>query len=178
LVSIPYFLPDMGTVGDSQNNLVEIRGLSFARGDVGIFNGVSMNFQRGKVTAIMGPSGTGKTTLLKLIGGQLQPSQGTVRVDGNNVHRLRRGELFSLRKRMGMLFQSGALLTDMNVYDNVAFPLREHAGSHDPHPRVDEIGGGRLAGGAGLDAKRAFGRDGAAGRLGQGHRAGSHDDNV
>lgn len=74
----------------------------------------------------MGPSGTGKTTLLKLIGGQLQPAQGTVTVDGNNVHRLRRSQLFNLRKRIGMLFQSGALLTDMNVFDNVAFPLREH----------------------------------------------------
>jgi phospholipid/cholesterol/gamma-HCH transport system ATP-binding protein len=85
-----------------------------------------MDFERGKITAIMGPSGTGKTTLLKLIGGQLRPAQGTVTVDGSNVHRLRRSELFVLRKRIGMLFQSGALLTDMNVYDNVAFPLREH----------------------------------------------------
>ena len=85
-----------------------------------------MNFERGKITAIMGPSGTGKTTLLKLIGGQLQPNKGSVMVDGCNVHRLRRSELFNLRKRIGMLFQSGALLTDMSVYDNVAFPLREH----------------------------------------------------
>jgi phospholipid/cholesterol/gamma-HCH transport system ATP-binding protein len=74
----------------------------------------------------MGPSGTGKTTLLKLIGGQLFPEQGTVIVDDNNVHQLRRSELYNLRKRMGMLFQSGALLTDMSVFDNVAFPLREH----------------------------------------------------
>lgn len=110
----------------SQNSLVAVRGLSFSRGDNKIFKDVSMDFERGKITAIMGPSGTGKTTLLKLIGGQLRPSQGTVTVDGSNVHRLRRSELFVLRKRMGMLFQSGALLTDMNVYDNVAFPLREH----------------------------------------------------
>lgn len=75
----------------------------------------------------MGPSGTGKTTLLKLIGGQLYPEQGTIHVDGQNVHQLRRKELYELRKRMGMLFQSGALLTDMTVYDNVAFPLREHS---------------------------------------------------
>ncbi|MDP3363998.1 MAG: ATP-binding cassette domain-containing protein, partial [Methylobacter sp.] len=87
---------------------------------------ISLEFERGKITAIMGPSGTGKTTLLKLIGGQLFPEQGTVIVDDNNVHRLRRNELYNLRKRMGMLFQSGALLTDMNVFDNVAFPLREH----------------------------------------------------
>lgn len=110
----------------TQNSLVSVRGLSFSRGDNPIFTDVSMDFERGKVTAIMGPSGTGKTTLLKLIGGQLQPSQGTIIVDGNDVHRLRRKDLFDLRKRIGMLFQSGALLTDMNVYDNVAFPLREH----------------------------------------------------
>ena len=110
----------------SQNNLVSVRNLSFARGNNKIFDDISLDFQRGKITAIMGPSGTGKTTLLKLIGGQLFPEQGIITVDGQNVHRLRRAELYELRKRMGMLFQSGALLTDMNVYDNVAFPLREH----------------------------------------------------
>lgn len=116
----------MGDSARCHNSLVTVRGLSFSRGDNKIFTDVSMDFESGKITAIMGPSGTGKTTLLKLIGGQLQPSQGTVTVDGSNVHRLRRNELFVLRKRMGMLFQSGALLTDMSVYDNVAFPLREH----------------------------------------------------
>lgn len=116
----------MGDSARCHNSLVTVRGLSFSRGDNKIFTDVSMDFESGKITAIMGPSGTGKTTLLKLIGGQLQPSQGIVTVDGSNVHRLRRNELFVLRKRMGMLFQSGALLTDMNVYDNVAFPLREH----------------------------------------------------
>jgi phospholipid/cholesterol/gamma-HCH transport system ATP-binding protein len=116
----------MGDNARSQNSLVAVRNLSFSRGDNKIFKDVSMDFERGKITAIMGPSGTGKTTLLKLIGGQLQPAQGTITVDGNNVHRLRRTELFELRKRIGMLFQSGALLTDMSVYDNVAFPLREH----------------------------------------------------
>ncbi|MGZ8160997.1 MAG: ATP-binding cassette domain-containing protein [Methylobacter sp.] len=109
-----------------QNNLVSVQNLSFSRGNKKIFDDISLEFERGKVTAIMGPSGTGKTTLLKLIGGQLFPAQGTITVDGNNVHRLRRSELYNLRKRMGMLFQSGALLTDMNVFDNVAFPLREH----------------------------------------------------
>jgi len=74
----------------------------------------------------MGPSGTGKTTLLKLIGGQLRPDQGSIEVDGLNVHQLRSRELFELRKRMGMLFQSGALLTDLTVFENVAYPLREH----------------------------------------------------
>lgn len=110
----------------SQNSLVSVHNLSFSRGNKKIFDDISLEFERGKITAIMGPSGTGKTTLLKLIGGQLFPSQGSVTVDGQNVHRLRRSDLYNLRKRMGMLFQSGALLTDMNVYDNVAFPLREH----------------------------------------------------
>jgi len=116
----------MDNSDSSQNNLVTVRNLSFARGNNKIFDDISLDFQRGKITAIMGPSGTGKTTLLKLIGGQLFPEQGIITVDGQNVHRLRRAELYELRKRMGMLFQSGALLTDMNVYDNVAFPLREH----------------------------------------------------
>ncbi len=110
----------------SQNSLVSVHNLSFSRGNKKIFDDISLEFERGKITAIMGPSGTGKTTLLKLIGGQLFPDQGSVTVDGQNVHRLRRSELYNLRKRIGMLFQSGALLTDMNVYDNVAFPLREH----------------------------------------------------
>ncbi|MCX4187958.1 ABC transporter ATP-binding protein [Methylophaga sp. OBS4] len=106
--------------------LVKIRDLHFYRGDRAIFEGVNIDIQRGKVTAIMGPSGTGKTTLLRLIGGQLRPDQGTIEVDGQDVHKLSRSELYALRKRMGMLFQSGALLTDIDVYDNVAFPLREH----------------------------------------------------
>ncbi|MGD9385394.1 MAG: ATP-binding cassette domain-containing protein [Thioalkalispiraceae bacterium] len=106
--------------------VVKVRDLHFARGKRMIFDGVDLDIQRGKITAIMGPSGTGKTTMLRLIGGQLQPSSGTVHVDGEHVARLRHGGLYRLRKRMGMLFQNGALLTDMNVFDNVAFPLREH----------------------------------------------------
>ncbi len=106
--------------------LVVTRDLRFAHGDAVIFDGVDINIARGKITAIMGPSGTGKTTLLRLIGGQLVPGAGRVLVDGEDVHRLTRERLFQLRKRMGMLFQSGALLTDLNVFDNVAFPLREH----------------------------------------------------
>ena len=107
--------------------LVRIRGLHFARGDKRIFDGLDLDIRRGAVTAIMGPSGTGKTTLLKLISAQLRPQAGTIEVDGVDVHRLSRRELFRLRTRMGMLFQSGALLGDLTVFDNVAFPLREHA---------------------------------------------------
>lgn len=106
--------------------LVKIRNLHFSRGDRKIFDGLSLDIPRQGITAIMGPSGTGKTTLLKLIGGQLKPDQGTVEVDGQDVHKLSTAKLFELRKRMGMLFQSGALLTDLSVFENVAYPLREH----------------------------------------------------
>nr|VFK55991.1 MAG: phospholipid/cholesterol/gamma-HCH transport system ATP-binding protein [Candidatus Kentron sp. TUN]VFK58238.1 MAG: phospholipid/cholesterol/gamma-HCH transport system ATP-binding protein [Candidatus Kentron sp. TUN]VFK62138.1 MAG: phospholipid/cholesterol/gamma-HCH transport system ATP-binding protein [Candidatus Kentron sp. TUN] len=106
--------------------LVSIRDLHFSRGDQKVFDGIDVTIPRGKITAIMGPSGTGKTTLLHLIGGQLRPDKGTIIVDGVDVHRLSRQKLFDLRMRMGVLFQSGALFTDINVFDNVAFPLREH----------------------------------------------------
>ncbi|HEC16594.1 MAG TPA: ABC transporter ATP-binding protein [Sedimenticola sp.] len=111
---------------NSNEPLVKIRGLRFFRGDRPIFDGVDIDIPRGSITAIMGPSGTGKTTLLKLIGGQLRPQAGTIHVDGQDVHRLALRDLYKLRMRMGMLFQSGALLTDINVYENVAYPLREH----------------------------------------------------
>ncbi|MBI2993736.1 MAG: ABC transporter ATP-binding protein [Gammaproteobacteria bacterium] len=106
--------------------LISIRGLYFRRGERVIFDGVDMDIRRGAVTAIMGPSGTGKTTLLKLISAQLLPDAGTIQVEGRNIHALSDDELFDLRKRMGMLFQSGALLTDLTVFENVAYPLREH----------------------------------------------------
>lgn len=106
--------------------LVQVSQMYFSRGERMIFNGIDLEIPRGKVTAIMGPSGTGKTTLLKLIGGQLHPDSGSVKVDGLEVTRLKRRDLYDLRRRMGMLFQSGALLTDLSVFENVAFPLREH----------------------------------------------------
>lgn len=106
--------------------MIQVERLSFSRGNRLIFDDVTLDIPRGKITAIIGPSGTGKTTLLKLIARQLLPSQGRVMVDGVDIAQLSRSDLFSLRKRMGMLFQSGALLTDLSVFDNVALPLREH----------------------------------------------------
>lgn len=108
------------------NNLVEISDLHFKRNGRPIFKGIDLVIPRGKVVAIMGPSGTGKTTLLRLIGGQLQPTQGKVNVAGENIHQLSRTKLYKLRKKMGMLFQTGGLFTHLNVFENVAFPLREH----------------------------------------------------
>ncbi len=111
---------------DRVSDLVRIRGLRFARGRQQVFDGVDLTIPRGRVTAVLGPSGTGKTTLLKLISGQLRPDGGTIEVDGVDVHRLSLAGLYRLRMRMGMLFQTGALLTDLSVFDNVAYPLREH----------------------------------------------------
>lgn len=108
------------------NDFVTIHNLYFRHRDHVVFDGVDISIQRGKITAIMGPSGTGKTTLLRLIGGQLTPNQGIVMVDGHEVSNLSHSELYQLRKKMGLLFQSGALFTDLSVYENVAFPLREH----------------------------------------------------
>lgn len=108
------------------NNLVEINNLTFSRGDRLIFDNISLTVPVGKVTAIMGPSGIGKTTLLRLIGGQLRPNSGTILFSGHDIPSLSRKHLYQVRKRMSMLFQSGALFTDMTVFDNVAFPLREH----------------------------------------------------
>lgn len=106
--------------------VIDIQKLSFSRGDRPIYNEVDIKIPRGKITAIMGPSGTGKTTLLKLIGGQLRPDSGAIFVDDMNIPALSRGDLFSVRERMGMLFQSGALFTDISVFENVAFPIRVH----------------------------------------------------
>ncbi|PCS23337.1 phospholipid ABC transporter ATP-binding protein MlaF [Candidatus Enterovibrio escicola] len=108
------------------NNLVEISNLTFCRERKVIFDNISLTVPIGKVTAIMGPSGIGKTTLLRLIGGQLLPESGIVKFADQDITTLSRRKLYEVRKRMSMLFQSGALFTDMTVFDNVAFPLREH----------------------------------------------------
>ena len=109
-----------------EDNIVVIRDLCYARGQSVVFDGLDLRIRRGGVTAIMGPSGTGKTTLLRLVTGQERPDRGSILFDGEEVTRMSRRELFRMRKRVGMLFQNGALLTDLSVYDNVAFPLREH----------------------------------------------------
>jgi phospholipid/cholesterol/gamma-HCH transport system ATP-binding protein len=106
--------------------LVEVRNLRTTLGGKVIFDGVDLDVPRGKITAIMGPSGTGKTTMLRHITGQLAPDSGTIRVDGRDVPTLSRGALFDLRERIGFLFQNSALLTDFTVFENVAFPLRQH----------------------------------------------------
>jgi phospholipid/cholesterol/gamma-HCH transport system ATP-binding protein len=106
-------------------NIVEIDNLSFGYKNRLLHKGISMSFPRGKVVAIMGGSGSGKTTLLRLIGGQFKPNKGEVRVDGKVVHKQNDDGLYQLRRKMGMLFQQGALFTDLSVYDNVAFPMRE-----------------------------------------------------
>ncbi len=108
------------------DSLVTIRDLHFAHDNRSIFSGVNIDIERGKITAIMGPSGTGKTTLLRLIGAQIQPDKGEVIVNGQNVHQINRRELYHARRDMGMLFQNAALFTNISVFENVAFPIREH----------------------------------------------------
>ncbi|MBV8658684.1 MAG: ABC transporter ATP-binding protein [Burkholderiales bacterium] len=108
------------------SSLVEIDNVTFAYDTRTILKGISLSIPKGKVVAIMGGSGCGKTTLLRLIGGQIKPSRGEVRVAGKTVHELDSDELYNLRRKMGMLFQFGALFTDMSVYENVAFQMREH----------------------------------------------------
>ena len=107
-------------------NLVEIENLTFKRGERVIYDDISLSIPKGKVTAIMGPSGIGKTTLLRLIGGQIKPDSGNILFAGKNIPMLSRADLYEARKDMSMLFQSGALFTEMTVYDNIAFPIREH----------------------------------------------------
>jgi len=106
--------------------LVQVRDLRTVLGGKTIFDRLDLDIPRGKITAIMGPSGTGKTTLLRHITGQLKPDAGSIRVDGQDVPTLARGALFDLRERIGFLFQNSALLTDFSVFENVAFPLRQH----------------------------------------------------
>ena len=107
-------------------NLIEISNLTFSRSGRIIYDDISLHIKKGKTTAIMGPSGIGKTTMLRLMGGQLVPDKGDIKYKGESIPNMRRNRLFEVRRQMSMLFQSGALFTDMSVFDNIAFPLREH----------------------------------------------------
>jgi len=113
------------------DTLIEVRDVEFSRGERPIFRNLDLTIAQGQVTAIMGPSGTGKTTLLQLITRQLNPDKGQVIVAGDDIATYGKSDLYSMRQRMGMLFQNGALLTDMSVFENVAFPLREHTKLHE-----------------------------------------------
>ena len=116
-------------VADLENTsetYVDIRGMSFYREHRAIFSNVDMKIPKGKVTAIMGPSGTGKTTLLRLIGGQLKPTSGSINVNHQEINTLSHRELFAARRQMGLMFQTNALFTGLSVYENIAFPLRVH----------------------------------------------------
>jgi phospholipid/cholesterol/gamma-HCH transport system ATP-binding protein len=115
--------PDSQTAHDS---IVEVRDVHYSIGGREIFSGLNLQIARGRITAIMGPSGTGKTTLLRLITGQVLADSGKVCVLGRDIEQADGGQIYALRKRMGMLFQNGALLTDISVFENVAFPVREH----------------------------------------------------
>ena len=122
---------------EANGSPVEARGLRFAYGKRPVLNGIDLDIPRGKVSAILGTSGSGKTTLLRLIGGLARPTAGHVKVLGENVHTLEPQGLLALRKRMGMMFQQGGLFSDLTVFENVAFPIREHTKL--PEPVVHDL---------------------------------------
>src|SRR5258706_7288511 len=107
-------------------NLVEITGVEFSYGPRKLLKGLNLKIPRGKLVAILGASGSAKSALLRLIGGQAKPDRGTVKVSGKAVHELDTHALYALRRKMGMMFQAGGLFTDMSVFENIAFPMREH----------------------------------------------------
>jgi phospholipid/cholesterol/gamma-HCH transport system ATP-binding protein len=119
-------------VADNGDVLVDARDIHYGIGSRPIFSGLNVQIRKGRITAIMGPSGTGKSTLLRLITAQIQPDRGKVTVWGRDLSQANKREIYALRQRMGMLFQNGALLTDLSVFENVAFPLREHTKLSEP----------------------------------------------
>jgi phospholipid/cholesterol/gamma-HCH transport system ATP-binding protein len=121
----------------ASESIVRIKSLHFSQSGRPIFKGIDLEVPRNKIIAIMGPSGTGKTTLLNLIGGRLKPDSGSIMVHEQNVSLLSRKALYKLRRRIGVLFQEGALFTDLNVFENVAFPLREH--THLPEDMIQNL---------------------------------------
>jgi phospholipid/cholesterol/gamma-HCH transport system ATP-binding protein len=134
---VPGFFIEMDPATPPTHPFVEFRDVTFGYGARAILGGVSFSVPRGKVTALMGASGGGKTTVLRLVGGQQRAQRGEVLFDGHDVGRFDAAALYTARRRMGMLFQFGALFTDMSVFDNVAFPLREH--TQLPEPLVRDI---------------------------------------
>jgi len=124
--------PQPGSAAPAADTVVDVRDVHYAVGGRPIFSGLDLTVRRGRITAIMGPSGTGKTTLLRLITAQIMPDAGEVQVFAQNLATLSGTQIYGLRRRMGMLFQNGALLTDMDVFENVAFPVREHSDLPEP----------------------------------------------
>ena len=124
--------PPPGAAPADAGDVVRVDDVHYAIGGRAIFAGLSLRVRRGNITAVMGPSGTGKTTLLRLIMGQVRAQRGRLDVFGEDIESLSRERLYSLRQRIGLLFQNGALLTDMSVFENVAFPVREHARLPEP----------------------------------------------
>jgi len=125
------------TAAAAAETVVDVRDVHYAVGGREVFSGLDLRVRRGRITGIMGPSGTGKTTLLKLITAQVSPDRGSVVVFGHDLATESRGGIYALRRRMGMLFQNGALLTDMDVFENVAFPVREHTDL--PEPLIEKL---------------------------------------
>jgi phospholipid/cholesterol/gamma-HCH transport system ATP-binding protein len=125
-------VPHPASSAQADDVVVDVRDVHYSVNGRSIFNGLNLKARRGRITAVMGPSGTGKTTLLRHITAQTLPQQGQVSVWGQEVTKLRMREVYAMRRRIGMLFQNGALLTDMDVFDNVAFPVREHTNLTEP----------------------------------------------
>ena len=117
---------------DDSERLVEVRDLRFSYGRRAILRGIDLDIPRGKVVGILGASGSGKTTLLQVMAGALRPSSGTVRVFGKVVHELDAAGLYAMRRRLGMMFQKGGLFSDLSVFENIAFPIREHTRLPEP----------------------------------------------
>lgn len=130
-------MTDQPQAADAADVLVSVEDVHYAIGERTIFSGLTLRARRGRITAVMGPSGTGKTTLLRLVTAQAHPASGRIQVWGQDVSRLNSRAIYALRTRMGLLFQNGALLSDLDVFENVAFPLREH--TRLPEPLIRDI---------------------------------------
>lgn len=159
----PIYTPYLARISFNMGNIesfVKVRNLSFSREEKVIFSDINLDIPSGKITAVIGPSGTGKTTLLQMIGGLLFPDKGSVEIEGKNVHALSRKALYRLRCNMGMLFQNGALFTNLTAFENVAFPLREHTNFSEDKIReivAEKLAAVRLTHASNLDANKLSG---------------------